>query len=133
MGRQEGAYYGGRWVRYVRAAETAGARLGRERFLTIRYEDLVADPEQVLKETVEWLGEPWSDEVLHVGRRTHRFPARLIPEAEQLEGSEIHTRSVGKGTAREDFRALLYVRRMVIWRRSSVTRSDSSDVDKALR
>lgn len=110
-GKKTGAYYGRRWVRYVRAAETAGARLGKDRFLTIRYEDLVADPEKVLKEIVKWLGEPWNDEVLHVRRRTHRFPARLIPEAERVEGPpEIHTASVGKGTNTQDFRSLLFVR-----------------------
>lgn len=110
-GKKKGAYYGRRWVKYVRSAEAAGTRLGKDRFSTIRYEDLVADPQQVLKETVEWLGEPWSDEVLHVSRRTHRFPATLITDPEEAEGpDEIHTRSVGKGRAEQPLVPLLYVR-----------------------
>ena len=34
------------------------------RFVVIRYEDLVLQPEPVLRELLDWLGEPWSDEVL---------------------------------------------------------------------
>lgn len=110
-GKKKGASYGRRWVTYVRSAETSGARLGKDRFTTIRYEDLVADPKQVLKEIVEWLGEPWSDEVLHVSKRTHRFPARLISETEQREGpSEIHTSSIGKGRTAMPIAALIFVR-----------------------
>lgn len=36
----------------------------RRRFRVVRYEDLVREPEPVLRELLEWLGEPWSDEVL---------------------------------------------------------------------
>src|SRR3954447_26591685 len=40
-----------------------------ERFLhrtiVLRYEDLVQQPEQVMRELLEWLGEPWSDDVLN--------------------------------------------------------------------
>ena len=35
-----------------------------ERFAVLRYEDLVARPEPVLRELLAWLGEPWSASVL---------------------------------------------------------------------
>lgn len=57
-----------------------GARLG-ERFVLCRYEDLVADPEPVLRELLDWLGEPWSDQVLDF-HEVHR--ARGTPQ--QVEG-----------------------------------------------
>jgi len=36
----------------------------RERFAVLRYEDLVLQPEPVLRQLLDWLGEPWSDHVL---------------------------------------------------------------------
>ena len=35
-----------------------------DRFVVLRYEDLVLNPEPVMRELLEWLGEPWSDRVL---------------------------------------------------------------------
>lgn len=49
-----------------------GPRLGPERFVWIRYEDLVSDLDSVLRELVHWLGEPWSDQLL----RFHEVQAR---------------------------------------------------------
>jgi hypothetical protein len=36
----------------------------QDRFVVLRYEDLVLRPEPVLRELLDWLGEPWSDQVL---------------------------------------------------------------------
>jgi hypothetical protein len=35
-----------------------------DRFVIVRYEDLVLQPERAMGELLEWLGEPWSDQVL---------------------------------------------------------------------
>ena len=35
-----------------------------ERFAMVRYEDLARSPEQTMRELLEWLGEPWSENVL---------------------------------------------------------------------
>ena len=43
---------------------TRGLELGGERFALLRYEDLVNDTEDTLRELLDWLGEPWSDDVL---------------------------------------------------------------------
>ena len=36
-----------------------------DRFALVRYEELVLQPEPVMRELLEWLDEPWSDNVLH--------------------------------------------------------------------
>jgi hypothetical protein len=41
-----------------------GLELGDERFALLRYEDLVQEPEPAMRELLDWLGEPWSDDVL---------------------------------------------------------------------
>ncbi len=113
-GPRHDSFYGERWVHLVRTAENTGPRLGVDRFRTIRYEDLVSDPELVLKDLVEWLGEPWSDEVLKVGGRTHRFPASVKQLEDLKEGevrkADIHAESIGRGQGDRSLVALAYVR-----------------------
>jgi hypothetical protein len=110
FGKAKGAFYGGRWVVHVRSAESDGAKLGGDRFRTIRYEDLVADPEKVMKDLIAWLGEPWSDEVLQFGR-THRYPPHYPPavKAQYRKKGTVYDTSVGRGKIRESVIPLLYV------------------------
>ena len=51
------------YSRYNREIARQAAALG-ERFAIVRYEDLVLRPEELLRELLEWLGEPWSPDVL---------------------------------------------------------------------
>lgn len=51
------------WLNHNKELVHQGARLG-DRFGLVRYEDLVRQPEQVMRETLTFLGEPWSDGVL---------------------------------------------------------------------
>jgi Sulfotransferase family len=41
-----------------------GMELGNDRFVLLRYEDLVERPEETLRELVDFLDEPWSDDLL---------------------------------------------------------------------
>ena len=41
-----------------------GAELGGDRFALVRYEDLVLNSETVLRELMDWLDEPWSEDLL---------------------------------------------------------------------
>jgi hypothetical protein len=109
FGKAKGAFYGGRWVSHVRSAELDGARLGSDRFRTIRYEDLVTNPEKVMKDLIAWLGEPWSDEVLRFGDRTHSYPPRVKPP-KQNRKLVVHDRSIGRGKTIDSLVPLLYVR-----------------------
>ncbi len=77
--------YARRWVRDTQAGI---ARRGDPRYLEVRYEELVADPERVMRGLLEALGEPWVPEVLvdrtpSGGKRAHA-------------GSRITTGSVGR-------------------------------------
>lgn len=81
-----------RWLRDTQAG--LGQR-GDPRYLEVRYEDLVADPERVMRDLVEALGEEWVPAVLvdktpSGGKRAHA-------------GSRITTGSVGRW--REDLTA----------------------------
>jgi len=51
------------WRAYARELARHSMRHD-DRFVLVRYEDLVREPEPVLRELLEWLGEPWSDAVL---------------------------------------------------------------------
>jgi hypothetical protein len=51
------------WLSAIRELVRQSGRVG-ERMCFLRYEDLVRDPEAVLRELLTWLGEPWSDAVL---------------------------------------------------------------------
>ena len=53
-----------------------GMELGENRFALLRYEDLVGDAEGTLRELVDWLGEPWSDDIL---RHNDVQAARGVP------------------------------------------------------
>ena len=51
------------WARYTGEIVRQAARHG-DRFALMRYEDLVVEPEPLMRELLDWLGEPWTDAVL---------------------------------------------------------------------
>jgi hypothetical protein len=53
-----------RWQKYVASAEEARTAMGAGAFLQVRYEDLVADPEQELRRICRFLGEEFSAAML---------------------------------------------------------------------
>ena len=59
------------WARYVTAARELGARLPADRFLELRYEDLVADPEGQGRRLFAFLGEDWDPAVLEFDPSEH--------------------------------------------------------------
>lgn len=64
------AAYG--WRRAVGAGRRAGARLGPDRYLEVRLEDLVARPEATLQRVCRFLDEPYAPEMLEYHRDTAR-------------------------------------------------------------
>ena len=52
------------WVHAVRSARKSGTRLGPSRYLEVRYEDLVSDPEAVSRRVCDFLGEPFAEEMV---------------------------------------------------------------------
>lgn len=76
-----------------------------DRFVLMRYEDLVLHPEPVLRELLEWLGEPWADEVLQ-----HHVVQGSRKEKEMVEGRNrpddpLDTSRIAKWTTSIDDRA----------------------------
>jgi hypothetical protein len=80
-----------KWRRDVTAGRDAGSRLGRDRYLEIRYERLVSSPVSTLEQVCSFGGLTWSDEPmarpsldsLQVRKAHSRYHARslLPPEA----------------------------------------------------
>ena len=49
---------------FVRMAEAFAPKVGPERYLEVRYENLVSDTEKQMRQVLEFIGEPWDDAVL---------------------------------------------------------------------
>ena len=64
------------WARYVDAARELGARLPPQRFLELRYEELVIDPETQGRRLFGFLGEPWDRSVLEFDPKDHAATER---------------------------------------------------------
>jgi len=60
-----------KWPRYIDAARSAGAQLGTERYIEVRYEDLVREPESSMRTLLEFLHEPWDAAVLEHDKKPH--------------------------------------------------------------
>ncbi len=56
------------WRRAIRKGEAARKKLAPDRFMELRYEDLVANPEAVVKKVCAFLGEEYSPELLEFRR-----------------------------------------------------------------
>jgi len=99
------------WVRYVRSAHDFARGQLEQRATEIRYEDLVRDPEQVLRKLFAWLGEPWEESVLEFDHRSHRLsggPLLLDPPS---RGGAVRSDSVGNGGVLSSAAVMLLVRR----------------------
>jgi hypothetical protein len=97
----------GEWARYVRAARRLGERVPSGRYLELRYERLVADPEREARRLFDFLGEPWEPSVLDFDPSAHaateryrRFTASR--RAAAGERATIYRSRVGAGRASLD-------------------------------
>lgn len=64
------------WARYVTAARELERRLPAGRFLQLRYEELVAEPETQGQRLLEFLGEAWDPAVLEFDPAEHSATGR---------------------------------------------------------
>jgi hypothetical protein len=95
------------WARYVTAARDLGRRLPEDRFLQLRYEELVADPETQGRRLFDFLGESWDPTVLDFDPRDHSATERYqwFSAQQRAAGGEeatIYTSRVGAGGASLD-------------------------------
>jgi hypothetical protein len=105
----------GVWARHVRAAMSLGAQLPAERFLELRYERLVLEPEIEARRLFAFLGEDWEPGVLEFDPAEHRATERYRRFTARRreaggESATIYRSRVGAGRAALDpfLRALLH-------------------------
>ena len=80
------------WARNIRAGQSAGRFLGEQRYLEVRYEQLVTEPESTVPQICEFLGERFEPTMLdHTG-----LARELVPRSGHYEVQEpVSTRSIG--------------------------------------
>ncbi|MGZ8692894.1 MAG: sulfotransferase family protein [Gaiellaceae bacterium] len=81
------AAFAGQWRAEVKAAQRLGRRVGDERYLEVRYEDLVGDVESVLRRISEFAGLPYEPAMadyagnVDVSAKPHQQSLRRPPTA----------------------------------------------------
>jgi Sulfotransferase family len=96
--------------RYTRECVRQAAQHA-DRFVLLRYEDLVLQPEALLRELLEWLGEPWSDQVLEHHTIQSARGGKTTVEGGNRADDPIDTSRITKWTATLDAEAQAKVRR----------------------
>lgn len=66
------------------------------RYYQIRYEDLVRNPKEELSKLLDFIDEPWSDEVLKHHKKNHNLETYISKEGNRLEDKPITDQSVGR-------------------------------------
>ncbi len=88
-----------RWQQYITLARDFGRTLPKDRYYELRYEDLVSEPEMILRGVFEFLQEPWVPDVLNYDKVPHDVN-QLYDTATQAfrGGSEgaVYTSRIGK-------------------------------------
>jgi hypothetical protein len=80
------------YKRYTQAGLEFGSRQPR-RYRRILYEELATRPEAVVRELMEWLGEPFEPGQLHVNEASHQ---RGLEDPKVEATNQIHEESVGR-------------------------------------
>lgn len=89
------------YERYVTELTRQAARR-RRRFRVLRYEDLVLQPERVMRELLTWLGEEWSEQVLQHHAIQGARGGKLSVEGKVRVDDAIDVARVTKWTAAVD-------------------------------
>ena len=100
MGRFSSRLARAAW-QWAQASKELASQAARrpDRFVIVRYEDLVRRPEPVLRELLEWLGEPWSPAVLEHHAVQERRGSKREVEGRSRADDPIDESRVGKWTA----------------------------------
>jgi hypothetical protein len=89
----------GRAVNHVERYDREIARQAahhKRKFVIVRYEDLVLRPEPLLRELLDWLGEPWADQVLQHHEVQTARGGRLVVEGTNRIDDPIDVSRVAK-------------------------------------
>ena len=93
-----------RWVEYLRVAEEAQAALADHAFITIRYEDLLREPERELRRICTFLGEPFDPAMLAYHQGGAAYPTD--PHNEDKLRRPVLSDNAGKWASRMSGREL---------------------------
>lgn len=70
------------WPQHVRAGRSFAEAHEASRYTEVRYEELVHDPEATMRRLLEWLEEPWDDQVMAFGAVEHGYGTGRRAEAD---------------------------------------------------
>lgn len=82
------------WKRYLMEAEAFQAQLDPSHFLEIRYENLVSQPERVVRQVCEFLGEEFEPKMLNFYQNQFFYPTDKGNQANL--GKPLMTQNIGK-------------------------------------
>jgi hypothetical protein len=69
-----------RWRRHVRSGRRTGKRLGPSRYVEVRYEDLIEEPERTIRGLCDFLALPFDERMLRYYERSEDlYPGRDTP------------------------------------------------------
>jgi len=71
------------WAHKVRVGRRVGRRLGRDRYVEVRFDALLARPEDELRRLCSFLGESYSEEMLD-------YPDRLVGDRRPIKAQDLH-------------------------------------------
>lgn len=105
------------WKRYVTLATEFGKKMPSDRYIEVRYEDLVTQPEDILHGLFDYLGEPWDPIVLKHNEVKHDMREESLSVTDDSRRtasakSAIHSSRVGAGKSELDplLKGMLYFR-----------------------
>jgi hypothetical protein len=78
-----------KWVDELSRARQRARRLARDTYMEIRYEDLVADPEPLLRRIADFVDLPWSDSMLEYHHGAEERMKEVIRDFHPLGGGTI--------------------------------------------
>lgn len=78
-----------KWVNELTLARRRARRLRKGTYLEVRYEDLVTDPEPILREVAEFVRLPWSDAMMNYHEGAQKRMAQVVRELKPQGGGLI--------------------------------------------
>jgi sulfotransferase family protein len=110
-----------KWPRYIRIAREVGATLPADRYLEVRYERLVGDPEATMRELLSFLGEPWDPAVLEHDTVPHDEAPRYADFTRSRRAAADDPGAVYRTRIGSHRRELNVVLRVLLWLRARDT------------
>lgn len=110
-----------KWPRYIRAARMSGAKLGTNRYLEVRYEELVGDVEGTARKVLDYLGEQWDPQMLDFDKKPLNVGDRYEAQLKERRAAANTTSSVYSSRVGAYRRGLDPVVRTLIWLTSRST------------